>query len=359
MIKKNLFKTMTLIVLCTMVFAGCGRKKVTVDTSIQQESRAGDSKDDKKKVASNQEQVTVAVKDADGNTVEVAGIVETKDNGEKVVVVTDSDGNRTEISAGGFTSGDNKTITITDEKASETISSAAAENKVPKADEIIEIPDNGNNNNGSGNDGGNGSSGNSDGNGSSSGSNNGGSSSNGSGSGNNGSDNNGGNNSGNNNNNNNNSGNNNGSNGNTSTPDTPSHTHNWKPVYGSPIHHEAVTHDEDRWVVDKAAWDEKQVKYIEICLTCKAGFCERCKRLGITNFEYGSKEELHRHQKECQDDVLENGGDSYCYRSTYREEVSYIHHDEEGHYETVTIVDKEAWDEQVIDHYECDCGETK
>ena len=25
---------MTLIVLCTMVFAGCGRKKVTVDTSI-------------------------------------------------------------------------------------------------------------------------------------------------------------------------------------------------------------------------------------------------------------------------------------------------------------------------------------
>ncbi len=124
MIKKNLFKTMTLIVLCTMVFAGCGRKKVTVDTSIQQESRAGDSKDDKKKVASNQEQVTVAVKDADGNTVEVAGIVETKDNGEKVVVVTDSEGNRTEISAGGFTTEENKTVTVTDEKASEAISSA-------------------------------------------------------------------------------------------------------------------------------------------------------------------------------------------------------------------------------------------
>jgi len=237
-----------------MVFAGCGRKKVTVDTSIQQESRAGDSKDDKKKVASNQEQVTVAVKDADGNTVEVAGIVETKDNGEKVVVVTDSDGNRTEISAGGFTSGDNKTITITDEKASETISSAAAENKVPKADEIIEIPDNGNNNNNNNGNNGSGSSGNSDGNGSSSGSNNGGSS-NGSSSGSNGSDNNGGNNNNNNNNSGNNSGSSSGNNGNTSTPDTPSHTHNWKPVYGSPIHHEAVTHDEDRWVVDKAAWD--------------------------------------------------------------------------------------------------------
>ncbi len=342
MIKKNLFKTMTLIVLCTMVFAGCGRKKVTVDTSIQQESRAGDSKDDKKKVASNQEQVTVAVKDADGNTVEVAGIVETKDNGEKVVVVTDSDGNRTEISAGGFTSGDNKTITITDEKASETISSAAAENKVPKADEIIEIPDSGNNNNNNNGNNGSGSSGNSDGNGSSSGSNNGGSS-NGSSGGGSDSDNNGGNN-------------NNGSssgNGNTSTPDTPSHTHNWKPVYGSPIHHKAVTHDEDRWVVDKPAWDEKQVKYIEICKHCRSGSCERCAKLGITKFEYESLDELHMHISECLDD----GGS--CFSSTEREDVTYIHHDEEGHYETVTIVDKEAWDEQVIDHYECDCGETK
>lgn len=292
---------MTLIVLCTMVFAGCGRKKVTVDTSIQQESRAGDSKDDKKKVASNQEQVTVAVKDADGNTVEVAGIVETKDNGEKVVVVTDSDGNRTEISAGGFTSGDNKTITITDEKASETISSAAAENKVPKADEIIEIPDNGNNNNGSGNDSNNGSSGNSDGNGSSSGSNNGGGS-NGSNGGGSDSDNNGGNN----NNNNSNSGNNNNGsssgNGNTSTPDTPSHTHNWKPVYGSPIHHKAVTHDEDRWVVDKAAWDEAVYKNVYICRHCRDGRCDRCKSLGITQYEYENIADFNAHQDACLDE---------------------------------------------------------
>ena len=338
MIKKNLFKTMTLIVLCTMVFAGCGRKKVTVDTSIQQESRAGDSKDDKKKVASNQEQVTVAVKDADGNTVEVAGIVETKDNGEKVVVVTDSDGNRTEISAGGFTTEGNKTVTVTDEKASETISSAASENKVPKADEIIEIPDNGNNNNGSGN----GSSGNSDGNGSSSGGS----------SGNNGSDNNGGNNN-NNNNSGNNNGSNNGSNGNTSTPDTPSHTHNWRPVYTT-VHHEAVTHDEDRWVVDKAAWDEAVKKCVYICNNCRVGNCERCKNLGITNFEYDSKSALHEHQGTCLD---EDG--SCAFSSTVERIDHYIHHDEEGHYETVTITDKEAWDEQVIDHYECDCGGTK
>lgn len=351
MIKKNLFKTMTLIVLCTMVFAGCGRKKVTVDTSIQQESRAGDSKDDKKKVASNQEQVTVAVKDADGNTVEVAGIVETKDNGEKVVVVTDSDGNRTEISAGGFTSGDNKTITITDEKASETISSAAAENKVPKADEIIEIPDSGNNNNNNNGNNGSGSSENSGGSGSSSGSNNGGSSSNGSSNGSSGSDNNGGNN-------NNNSGNNNGSNGNTSIPDTSSHTHNWKPVYTT-VHHKAVTHDEDRWVVDKPAWVEEQKYCVYVCLQCKYHECKRCAELGITRYEYSSVDELNEHQGSCLDDCVDNGKEGGCSNSTSIEKTNYIHHDEEGHYETVTIVDKEAWDERVIDHYECDCGETK
>lgn len=356
---------MTLIVLCTMVFAGCGRKKVTVDTSIQQESRAGDSKDDKKKVASNQEQVTVAVKDADGNTVEVAGIVETKDNGEKVVVVTDSDGNRTEISAGGFTTEENKTVTVTDEKASESISSAAAENKVPKADEIIEIPDSGNNNNNNNGNNGSGSSGNSGGNGSSSGSNNGGSSSNGSGSGNNGSDNNGGNSNNNNNNNsNNNSGGNNGSNsgsssgsnGNTSTPDTPSHAHNWKPVYTT-VHHEAVTHDEDRWVVDKAAWDEAVYVYMEVCNNCKPDSknpCERCRRLGIGKYAYSTLQELQEHQNECLDD-----GGGCMFSSTVKMLDHYIHHDEEGHYETVTITDKKAWDEQVIDHYECDCGETK
>ena len=307
MIRKNLFKTITILMLCTMVFAGCGKKKVTVDTSIT--STESESTTETKRVAADQEQVTVSVKDADGNTVEVVGIVETKENGEKVVVVTDSDGNRTEISADGFTEDGNKTVTVSDEKASKAISSAAAEDKVPKADEIIEIPDNGNNNNGGSSD--NNSYGNSSDNGG------------------------------------------NGNNGNASVPDTPSHTHNWKPVYVSPIHHEAETHNENRWVVDKAAWDEKQVKYIEICGNCQIGNCERCKKLGITNFEYDSLEALDKHQDECLDD----GGS--CFSSTYRENVTYIHHDEEGHYETITIVDKEAWDEPVIDHYECDCGATK
>ena len=166
-----------------------------------------------------------------------------------------------------------------------------------------------------------------------------------------------------NNNNNNNSGNNSGSssgnNGNISTPDTPSHTHNWKPVYGSPIHHEAVTHDEDRWVVDKPAWDEKQRYYVYICLQCKNNMCKRCEDLGITQYEYSSIDELRRHQYPCQDDCVDNNKEGGCVNSSSEERINYIHHDEEGHYETVTITDKEAWDEPVIDHYECDCGETK
>lgn len=311
--------------LCAVVFAGCGKKKnAAVDTSIT--STESESTTETKRVAADQEQVTVSVKDADGNTVEVAGIVETKENGEKVVVVTDSDGNRTEISADGFTEDGNKTVTVSDEKASKAISSAVAEDKVPEADEIIEIPDNGNNNNGGSPD-----------------NNNGGNSSNGSS----GSDNNGGNNSG-------------SSSGNASTPDIPSHTHNWKPVYRT-VSHEAETHKEDRWVVDKAAWDEALKKNVYICKNCRDHNCKRCEDLGITQFEYDTAEELDAHQYACQDDCADNGKEGVCTNSTKRYDVvyGYIHHDEEGHYETSTVTKQEAYDEQVIDHYECTCGATR
>ena len=147
------------------------------------------------------------------------------------------------------------------------------------------------------------------------------------------------NNAGNNNNNNSNSS----GNGNTSTPDTPSHTHNWKPVYTT-VHHKAVTHDEDRWVVDKAAWDEAVYVYMEVCNNCKPDSknpCERCRRLGIGKYAYSTLQELQEHQNECLDD-----GGGCMFSSTVKMLDHYIHHDEEGHYETVTIVDKEAWDEQ-------------
>ena len=337
MIKRNLLKGAAVFLSCCLVFtsAGCGKKSKTVTT---ESTTKAVTEQETKKNAGSEEQVTIAVKDSEGNTVEVAGIVETKDNGEKVVIIQDRDGNRKEIKADNFEEGDsNSIITITDETVAEEISEAAKDDKIPKADEIIptkpstDIADNGNNsnggsssgsadnNNGSNNNGNNGNSGNSDNNGSSS------------------SD--------------------NGSNSapsesetKPSTPNTPSHEHNWEPVYDY-IPHEEVK--EKVWVVDKAAWDEPVYSVIYICRQCERGMCERCNSLGIAQAEFSTNDERKEHQYAC----LDEGG--RCSSSTTRKKITgYTHHDEEGHYETVTV--SEAYVEQKLVGYKCSsCGETK
>ena len=272
MIKRNLLKGAAVFLSCCLVFtsAGCGKKSKTVTT---ESTTKAVTEQETKKNAGSEEQVTIAVKDSEGNTVEVAGIVETKDNGEKVVIIQDRDGNRKEIKADNFEEGDsNSIITITDETVAEEISEAAKDDKIPKADEIIptkpsiDIADNGNNSNG----------------GSSSGS----------------ADNN---NVGNNNGNSNNSGNNgssssdNGSNSapseadtKPSTPNIPSHEHNWEPVYDY-IPHEEVK--EKVWVVDKAAWDEPVYTIVYVCVQCERGMCERCRSLGLEQVEFATNED--------------------------------------------------------------------
>ena len=154
MIKRNLLRGAAVFLSCCLVFtsAGCGKKSKTVTT---ESTTKAVTEQETKKNAGSEEQVTIAVKDSEGNTVEVAGIVETKDNGEKVVIIQDRDGNRKEIKADNFEEGDsNSIITITDETVAEEISEAAKDDKIPKADEIIptkpstDIADNGNNSNG-------------------------------------------------------------------------------------------------------------------------------------------------------------------------------------------------------------------
>lgn len=334
MIKRNLLKGAAVFLSCCLVFtsAGCVKKSKTVTT---ESTTKAVTEQETKKNAGSEEQVTIAVKDSEGNTVEVAGIVETKDNGEKVVIIQDRDGNRKEIKADNFEEGDsNSIITITDETVVEEISEAAKDDKIPKADEVIptkpstDIADNGNNSNG--------------GNSSGSADNNNGGNSNG---------------------NSNNSGNNgssssdNGSNSapgeadtKPSTPNTPSHEHNWVPVYDY-IPHEAVK--EKVWVVDKAAWDEPVYKEVYICAHCRDGRCERCLEYGITEYEYDSIDEFEKHQDACLDE------DGSCFNFVnYKKKVGVIEHKEEGHYETVTVT--EAYDEQKLVGYKCSsCGETK
>lgn len=328
MIKRNLLKGAAVFLSCCLIFAsaGCGKKKPVSTENTTKAVTEQETKDNKKKTT--EEQVTIAVKDAEGNTVEVAGIVETNEDGEKVVIIQDRDGNRTEIKADNYEESTGGTITITDETVAGEITEAAKDDKIPKADEVIptkpstdDVVDNGNNGGGSG-------SGSADNN---NGSNN--SSNNGSSSSDNG--------------------------GNTtpsepetkpSTPDTPSHEHNWEPVYDY-IPHEEVK--ENVWVVDKAAWEEPVYKTVYICLQCENDMCDVCRQLGTNQNEFDSWDLLDEHQYAC----LDRGG--ICSNSTSRKKIiDYIHHDEEGHYEPVTI--SEAYTEKKLVGYRCSsCGETK
>ncbi len=338
MIKRNLLKGAAVFLSCCLVFtsAGCGKKSKAVTT---ESTTKVVTEQETKKNAGSEEEVTIAVKDSEGNTVEVAGIVETKDNGEKVVIIQDRDGNRKEIKADNFEEGDsNSIITITDETVAEEISEAVRDDKIAKADEDISVKpstdvvaDNDNNNNDSNSGSSSGSDDNNNGSNSSDNSDN--SSNNGSSS----SDN---------------SSNSTPSEAETkpSTPSTPSHEHNWEPVYET-VHHDAVT--EKTWVVDKAAWDEPVYKEVYICAHCRDGRCERCLEYGITKYEYDSIDEFEKHQDACLDE------DGSCFNFVnYKKKVGVIEHKEEGHYETVTV--SEAYDEQKLVGYKCSsCGETK
>lgn len=311
MIKRNLLKGAAVFLSCCLVFtsAGCGKKKPVSTENTTKAVTEQETKDIKK---TKEEQVTIAVKDAEGNTVEVAGIVETNEDGEKVVIIQDRDGNRTEIKADNYEESSSGTITITDETVSNEITEAAKDDKIPKADEVIptkpstDVADNNSNNN--------------------SGSNNGGSSSD------------------------------NGGNTtpsepetNPATPDTPSHEHNWEPVYDY-VHHDAVI--DQVWVVDKAAWEEPVYTKYYVCLQCEYGECEYCNEHGLRQNEFLTFEEKKAHQYNC----AINGGS--CSNSTTRKKVTdYIHHDEEGHYETVIV--SEAYDEPKLIGYKCSCGATK
>lgn len=328
MIKKSLIKCMTLITICSLLFAGCGKKSKTTTVEASRENSTVTEKETRPSVAGME--VTVQVTDSFGNSVDVAGELVTNASGERTVVITDREGNKTEIPAAGFSESGN-TVTITDSTVAGEISSAAAENKIPGADEAAVVPSDKKEEGGNGSNSGGDSSGNSGNNGSdngNSGSNSGGSSSGSS-----------------------------GDSGSSQTPppSAPTHVHSWEAVYTT-VHHDAVTHEEQRWVVDKEAWEEPVKTCHYICHHCKDGTCKRCATLGITQYEFDTFEEFDEHRWACLDP--EDGSASgSCFSSSSIEVVDhYIHHDAVGHYETVIITDSEAYDEQVITGYKCPCG---
>ena len=116
------------------------------------------------------------------------------------------------------------------------------------------------------------------------------------------------------------------------------------------VHHDAVI--DQVWVVDKAAWEEPVYTKYYVCLQCEYGECEYCNEHGLRQNEFLTFEEKKAHQYNC----AINGGS--CSNSTTRKKVTdYIHHDEEGHYETVIV--SEAYDEPKLIGYKCSCGATK
>lgn len=127
----------------------------------------------------------------------------------------------------------------------------------------------------------------------------------------------------------------------TETIEHPAETHEeqqWvvdKEAWTETIEHPAETHEEQQWVVDKEAWDEPVYENHTICYTCRE------QGLGnvIIDGQAGAHQIMHAEKGET------------CHYGTESIQVDTIHHPEEGHWETVIIVDKEAWTE-TIEHPE-------
>lgn len=115
------------------------------------------------------------------------------------------------------------------------------------------------------------------------------------------------------------------------------HEHEWVQQYKT-VHHDAQTHTEQ--VLVKDAYDDPvytQVQHL-ICDNCGAD---------ITS---NTKAHLMKHL---------TSGETGTYHTEYKnEQTATIHHDAE--YQTNTVVDKDAYDEQVADGWKCSiCGATK
>ncbi|MGN0329582.1 MAG: hypothetical protein ACI4D4_11465 [Lachnospira sp.] len=134
----------------------------------------------------------------------------------------------------------------------------------------------------------------------------------------------------------------------TSNSSEGEHEHTWVKRIVS-LKHEAETHEEQKWVVDQAAYDET-IYGVKCVCECGAAF--------------DTEDELTSHSKKMI--FLPDGSIDHDALSAHNSgwvdpnyPLGTIHHDEVGHYETITVVDKKAYLEPV-EVYKCSiCGATK
>lgn len=118
---------------------------------------------------------------------------------------------------------------------------------------------------------------------------------------------------------------------NTAKPSTPTHTHDYNIPITKTVHHDAVTHQETKVV--QAAYDEPVYETQYICNVC-----------GYHTSNLG----------EMGDHIIDVCGGRY---HSDKVQTGTKHH--EAVTETVTVVDKAAYDETVTIGYKCSCGATK
>lgn len=155
----------------------------------------------------------------------------------------------------------------------------------------------------------------------------------------------------------------------TTAPTTTAHTHTWVPVTNT-VHHDATY--KTVWVQDSAAWDETVVTkdaWDENVLVQDAwdeptyswvAICNECGHV------FSAGEDVNEHMaagcwSSWHHEQRQTGSVHHeaVYNTVHHDAVySTVHHEATGHNEQV--VDKAAWDEDVVTGYKCSgCGATK
>lgn len=119
-------------------------------------------------------------------------------------------------------------------------------------------------------------------------------------------------------------------------PTEPQHIHDFKPVYKT-VHHEAETHEE-KYTVTEPYTIEKKITSYEV-------------------YDKNTKEILLNtdDEQEAVDYIADLPEQTAAYRTIISGTTKETEYKEVE--KTRTVVDKEAYDEKVIDYYECSCGQ--